>query len=240
MKAGEWLDLTELMKQFGLTKQEAVIYFTLLSESALTGYEIAKITGISRSNVYTSLAALVEKGCAYTIEETSIKYTPVPLDEFCNNKIKKLMEIKNILLSNMPAPKSEVEGYITIKGKENILNKAKNMISNAEYRLYLSAPDKILKLISDDIKKAAVKGLKVVLITDVPVNFEGAEIYITKNPSFQIRLITDSSKVLTGDLNDDDFSTCLYSEKKNLIDLLKDSIKNEIKLIKIEKGAVEL
>ena len=50
----------EYLLHFGLTRQEALIYVELLVKGKQTGYEIAKETGISRSNVYSVLAALAE------------------------------------------------------------------------------------------------------------------------------------------------------------------------------------
>ena len=48
---------------------------------------------------------------------------------------------------------------------------------------------------------------------------------------------------MTGDLADGSNSTCLYSSKQNLVDLFKDALKNEIKLIELlpeaEKGEKE-
>jgi len=231
------MDMVELLKQFNLTRQEASIYLTLLSEGALNGYEVAKITGISRSNAYTSLAALVEKGGAFIIEETAIRYTPVPLEEFCDNRIRRLLETKKELLRNVPEIKDDVEGYITIKGKAHILDKLKNMILNAEQRIYLSISGQVLEQILPDIRNAAGRGLKIVIITNVPFNLNGTTVYATEDPLSQIRLIADSADVLTGDIDNGEFSTCLYSGKKNLIDLFKDSMKNEIKLIEIMKGS---
>lgn len=234
------MDMVELLKQFNLTRQEALIYLTLLSEGALNGYEVAKITGISRSNAYTSLAALVEKGGAFAIEEAAVKYTPVPLEEFCDNRIRRLLVTKKELLRNIPEIKDEVEGYITIKGDTHILDKLRNMILNAEQRIYLSVSGQVLEHILPDIRNAAEKGLKIVIITNVPLQLNGATVYTTKDPLHQIRLIADSSNVLTGDIDNGDFSTCLYSRKKNLIDLFKDSMKNEIKLIEIMKGSSKI
>lgn len=57
------MDIVERLTQFGLTRHDTSIYLTLLAEVAdLNGYEVAKTTGISRSNAHTSLASLVEKG----------------------------------------------------------------------------------------------------------------------------------------------------------------------------------
>ncbi|AFA48540.1 TrmB family transcriptional regulator [Acetobacterium woodii] len=230
------MDSVERLTQFGLTRHEAAIYLTLLSEGDLNGYEVAKVTGISRSNTYTSLASLVEKGAAYVIEEATIRYTPVSIKEFCENKIRKLQESEENLVRTIPSKRDAVEGYITIKGEINIMNKLQNMILEAKERVYISVSVLILNSILTDIKKAIQRGIKMVIITNEAIKLEGAIIYTTSQPLPQIRLIADSTNVLTGDINNGEHSTCLYSHKQNLVDLFKDSMKNEIKLIELTKG----
>jgi HTH-type transcriptional regulator, sugar sensing transcriptional regulator len=229
------MDEIACLMQFGFTRQEATIYLALLSEGNLNGYEVAKTTGISRSNTYTSLAALVDKGAAYTVESDVIRYTPVSVEEFCDNKIRKLNDIKRDLLISIPQKKGELEGYITIKGQDHILNKIKNMIYSAEQRIYISLSKEVYDKVLDDIRDAIDRGIKIVLIINKPVKLEGATVYLVEKSNRQIRVITDSTNVLTGDIDDGNYSTCLFSRKKNLIDLLKDSLKNEIKLIEMKK-----
>lgn len=233
------MDVVELLIHFGITRQEASIYLTLLSEGDLNGYEVAKFTGISRSNTYTSLASLVEKGIAYVIEGSTTRYTPVYPEEFCDNKIRKLTQIKQDILNNLPQKKGEIEGYITIKGTIHILNKMRNMISEAKERVYLSVSKQVLEEIIPEIKSAIDRKIKIVLISNDVLNLEGAVIYYEEKSRQQIRLIADSTNVLTGDVDDGEYSTCLYSKKKNLIDLVKDSLKNEIELISLTKRGDE-
>lgn len=230
------MDTAELLTQFNLTRQEAFIYLTLLSEGDLNGYEVAKITGISRSNTYTSLAALVEKGGAYVIEGPATRYTPVPLEEFCRNKVRKLTETGQELLRSVPPKRGETDGYVTVRGRAHILNKMRNMISEAKERVYLSIPGEVQQELLPEIKEAIFRGIKMVLITGEPVQLDGATVYYMEKSQQQIRLIADSANVLTGDIENGESSTCLYSKKKNLIDLLKDSLKNEIALIEMMKG----
>ena len=73
------------LMQFGLTRQESAIYYALLSEGMMTGYEAAKVSGVSRSNAYTALAALVDKGAAHVAEGTPTHYVPVDPEEFCGS-----------------------------------------------------------------------------------------------------------------------------------------------------------
>ena len=97
----------------GLTRQEASVYICLLKCGELTGYEVAKETGISRSNVYSTLSALVNHGAAYLKEASSSKYVAVPMEEFCENHIDRLKKEKEYLVENMPKRNEEIEGYIS-------------------------------------------------------------------------------------------------------------------------------
>ncbi|MEW6624524.1 MAG: helix-turn-helix domain-containing protein [Bacillota bacterium] len=233
------MDLIHALTQLQLTRQEAVIYLLLSTEGELTGYEVAKLSGISRSNTYTALANLVEKGAANVIEDSATRYTPVPIDEFCENKIRELQEIKTFLENNMPVRKEEAEPYITIKGQKHIINKVKNIINGAKERIYISVSGWILDAVLPDLSAAAQRGLKVVLITNPPFIQDNMIVYHSQKDLNQIRLISDTINVLTGEITDSINSTCLFSQKKNLVDLFKESMKNEIKLIEITKKKVK-
>ncbi len=233
------MELIELLTNFNLTRQEATVYIALHTEGALTGYEVSKLTGISRSNSYTTLASLVDKGAALTIEGTATRYAPLPPGEFCQNKIRQLSRMRDLILQSMPSSREETEGYITIKGNRHIGDKIKNMIESAQQRLYISLPFSALPQFSDDLVSAVHRGLKVVVITEAQAGLSGAVLYLSDGAPKQIRLITDSSTVLTGEIGGSEDDACLYSQKKNLVELIKDSIKNEIKLIEL-KGKGEI
>ena len=76
----------EYLMHFGMSRQEATVYLRLIEAGKQTGYEIARDTGISRSNVYASLAALVEKGAAYLVEEDAKRYIPVHVQNSQNGR----------------------------------------------------------------------------------------------------------------------------------------------------------
>ena len=133
----------------------------------------------------------------------------------------------------MPKQREENEGYITIKGKNNILNKITKMLIEAEKRVYISLSGKTLDTIKPQLNQAVSRGLKVVILTNPPFELTGATIYCVEKTQHQIRLIIDSANVLTGDIIDGDSSTCLYLKKQNLIDLFKESLTNEIRLIEL-------
>ena len=145
--------IIEQLILFGLSRQEAAIYLCLLQNEELTGYEVAKLTGISRSNVYNGLASLVEHGAAYVIEGTSSKYLAVALSEFCDNRIRYLRKAKERLVADGPRKNLPREGYITIEGYDHICDKIRHMLLGAEKRIYFSATGEFLEQWSEEIRE---------------------------------------------------------------------------------------
>lgn len=234
--------LTEKLLLFGLGRQEASVYLCLLKNGELTGYEVAKQTGISRSNVYNALASLVEHGAAYMLEGSSTRYTPVNMEEFCDNRIRYLKEVSEYLLRNCPKPTMNTEGYITIEGYGHIKDKIHHMLCGSGQRIYFSAASTVLQEWKTEINDLLVRGIKVVLISDaIPQGLEGNYIFYrslsTENEweekEKQIRLIIDSAYVLTGEVEGSSTDTCLYSAQKNFVNVFKEAMGNEIKLIEL-------
>lgn len=215
---------------FGLTRIEAQIYSTLLSHGEMTGYEVSKETGVSRSNVYAGLSALVEKGAAYLIEGEAAKYTPVEIKKFTENVISKMERTAGELEKQAPTKIVQSTGYITILGSENIRNKIREMLNSTELRLYILAPGKIISEFDEELKNLVADGKKVVILTD-EYKLKGAKVYETKPEEGQIRFITDSAYVLTGELTDSPHDSCLYSGQQNLVNVMKEALKNKIILL---------
>ncbi len=227
--------VTEELLHFGLTRQEANLYLTLLSHGELSGYEAAKLTGISRSNTYNALAGLVEKGAAYSMEENVVRYTAVPFREFSGNVIRRLQQKQESLLPRLPQRKTETHGYITIRGTQQIMDKLVNLILETRQRLYISVPADILTLVEPLLKQQIAEEKKVVILSDLPAPLPGAVCYTTRKGAGQIRLIVDSIKVLTGRISDGEDAACLFSLNRNLVDIFKEMLKNEITLIEMGK-----
>lgn len=228
---------------FGLTRQEAALYLCMYRYGGLTGYEAAKYTGISRSNVYSGLSGLADKGAAYLEQGNASRYIAVPIDKFCENKIRSLQREKEYLIKNVPAMKEQEIGYITITGSGNILDKVMEMILDAEMRIYFSASITMIGKVEQELVKALERNIKLVLITDkIPENSllkEKSICYLTTPRGNSIRLIIDSAYALTGELTGKKDDTCLYTGQENFIKVFKDALRNEIKLIQLLGGENE-
>lgn len=224
------MNFIDSLNDFGLTRQEGTIYSTLLNHGEMTGYEVAKDTGISRSNVYAALTALVEKGAACLIEGESTKYRPVEITLFTSNRISELQKTAAWLKKHAPRKVIACDGYITIIGEKNIKNKIRQMLAETELRLYMMASADLLSEFEGELAEIVKAGKKVVLLTK-GFKLAGAKIYETKPEPGQLRFITDSSYVLTGELTGDEHDTCLYSGQKNLVEVMKEALKDKITLL---------
>lgn len=222
----------------GLTRHESELYYALCREGDLTGYEAAKISGIPRSNTYQALAGLVDKGGAYIIEGSVPNYSAVPVEEYCTNVKNNISDVLENIIKECPASKNPSEPYFTVNGFKHIVNKMKNIIDNAKERIYISISQKELQYLEKDLIQAYKRGLKVVLISEDCGSaldaLDGILFHRVNIQRGQIRLIADSSYVLTGEFLGSNDDTCLFSKNKPLVELIKDSLKNQIRLSQIQ------
>ena len=88
-----------------------------------------------------------------------------------------------------------------------------------------------------ELEELCGNGIKVVILTDKreTVSLQ-ATFYENAVKKDRIGVITDSTYVLTGEYGKKEDSSCLYTGQKNFVQLFKDSMKNEIKLIELTKG----
>ncbi|MCR4728929.1 MAG: TrmB family transcriptional regulator [Lachnospiraceae bacterium] len=223
--------INDYLKSFGLTGQEAVIYEELLGGGEMTGYEVAKATGISRSNVYGALSALTDKGAAYLMEGDPARYVAVDISVFCDNTINDLKTKAEYLVKHMEVKKPDATGYVTIQGESRIRDKVREMLGDCRLRLYFMADAEIIGDFEPLLCSLIKEGKKVVLLTkgyDLP----GAINYEAESEPKQVRLITDSSFVLTGTYGED--GICLYSGNENLVKVMKEALGNRISIVEIE------
>lgn len=219
------MDLITALKKIGFTQQEAVIYIELCHHNEMTGYEAAKQSGISRSNAYAALSSLVDKGYAYVIEGTSAKYVPVPKKELMLNARRDFEADMKVIDEKLDFTAFQQEPYITITGDKNVVDKLRNIVMSAELRLYLSCDDSVVKSIEPELREAAERGLKVVILSQSAIGtLEHTHYFTAGGPT--LKLIADTNEVLAGTLNQS-----LYSKNSTLVQLIREAFINEITLL---------
>ena len=117
------------------------------------------------------------------------------------------------------------------------------MLKETKERIYMMVDKEILFCFINEITALLSMGKKVVILSNIDnTDFLAASLteksllnktilHKTQTEKYQIRLIVDSSFVLTGELSDNEHDTCLYSGQKNLVTLMKEALKNKIELL---------
>lgn len=233
------MDLQKALVSTGLTGYEARLYVALLTQGRMSGYEAAKASGISRSNVYVALEGLMEKGGAWREDGEVTRYTAVPVAEYCANRARALEEALSFIRAHAPVRHSEPDAYITVSGDGPIRDKMRNMIGAAGKRLYAGLDAAECIRLMPELRAAAARGIKVVLLTTPGVELPGAAICCTDHSEpGRIRLITDSAFVLTGALSTPACrGSCLFTANPTMITLFKEAMKNEITLSRMYPAA---
>lgn len=217
--------ILDALKNLGFTQQEATIYIKLATSNSMTGYEAAKASGISRSNAYASLSNLVDKGYAYTIEGNPVHYVAVSKEDLIANAKRDFSKTIDTITEKLITTPVTNEPYITVSGENAILDKLKNIILQAEARIYVSVGSDILNTIEEELIIACEKGLKVVVLSSEDISC-GEHIYYPTDRNASIKLIADTKEILAGTL-----VQSLYSKNETLVKIIRESIIDEITLI---------
>ncbi len=229
------MDLIQALMETGLTRHEARLFALLSSEGAMSGYEAAKLTGMSRSNAYMALSGLADKGGALRIEGDVVLYEAVPAHEYAANKRRYLADVLRTIEQDMPHLRSSVQPYLTIRGRRHILDKIRNMVDQARERVYILLPIAELRQVLPELSSLKDRGGKVVILTAPPFTMNDVTVHHRDARDAQVRLIVDSSEILSGEIGTSAESTCLYSRDDVLVGLFKEAMKNEINLIELKQ-----
>lgn len=241
-------DAYEFLIKVGFSLNEAKVYVTLLQNKALNGYEIAKLSGVSRSLVYDVIERLLNKGFIIK-SEGAIKYYVAldynkTLEKIDNENHKNLLnaEAKLKLLSKK---ENDNEFIFNIRGIDKFIDKAKERILLAKREISLSIWKQDFALLEDDLLKAIKRGVKVYIFSFEDIILDKAEIFSYKVkdasnlfPYRRISLIIDNNDTFIGE-NIGDKSVSIYTKNQAISSLAIDEIVLNIFWFKlIEKNSL--
>ena len=177
-------DIRNLLKDFNLSNLEADIYLTLLMESNISGYRIAKILKKPFPNVYTSLDALQKKGAILSNDSVKNRlYSALPVadflsqleDRFKNKKEELLTKIKRIETAPFQ------DGIYRIEKIEQVFDRAVQMINNAEVLVAIDICPNAMRKMEEFLQDIAKKKVRVIARVYTPIEIPGCEIIYSES-----------------------------------------------------------
>jgi HTH-type transcriptional regulator, sugar sensing transcriptional regulator len=230
------MTFTTTLETLGFTSQEAALYEALLERGDLNGYEAAKETGISRSNAYHALASLVEKGAADRVEGDSTRYAALPPAELAALLRRRAQTSLEAMLRLAPLRRAATSPFLSIAGREAVLDRMRILLDAASDRAYLSAAAEDLDQLASCLRDAARRRVRLTILANRSWELEGVVVLVRRKARGQVRLIVDGRRVLTGEL-DAGTGACVQSENAHLVALVKDSLTHELELVRERAAA---
>jgi len=175
-------DPIERLVEIGFSEYEAKAYLALLRKSPVTGYELSKQSGVPRSMIYEVLGKLVARGAAMTLQTgEGVRYAPAAAREFFDQLHRDHEELIDSLKQDLTALASapDLEYVWNIEGQGNIMDKAMEMIRQAQSRIYLYARPDAFQAVRDGLEQAILRRVQVVVYTPAALDLPGAQVVVT-------------------------------------------------------------
>jgi sugar-specific transcriptional regulator TrmB len=121
-----------ILKNLGFTEMESKCFITLAQNKSLTGYEVAKKLGASRSNVYASLQSLVENGYVLSIKGETSHFKAISFEELQSKLRSNMDESLNKLESIFPEFLQSFDDFFTLDSEKQIRERIHFELSQAQ------------------------------------------------------------------------------------------------------------
>jgi predicted transcriptional regulator len=156
------------LKQFknlislGFSDYEIKAYVSLLRNGPMSGYQVAKVSGVPRPNIYAVLEKLIARGAVDSVSnDGSSEYQALPATEMLNRlshaykaDIDAAKEVLGALNKNAETPL----GW-NVRGYDALLSKARLMMTSAKKRLLIGLWPQEAALLTSSLKKVLNSGV---------------------------------------------------------------------------------
>ncbi len=231
----------QILRQLGFAEYEARAYIALLRRSPLTGYELARLSGVPRADIYTVLRRLEDRGAVVRVDaEGAIRYAPVPPDELMGrlySRYQGLIEGARRALTELTAP-ADYEYIWNIRGYPPLLDHARSLVGQTRTELLVGLHPPEARAIEPDLSRAEAQGVAVTTVCFAGCPEEcGAcrgRVYryrvLPGETARWLIVIPDRVEVLAGEITDEQDAVAVRTRQRLLVDLAGWYLRNTIAL----------
>lgn len=239
-------ELIRQLRAIGFTEMEAKIVITLTEQGMMTGYEVAKKLGVSRSNVYAALQRLVDHGYILITQGEPTYYHALNVMQMTALMNERMQEALRYVESHMPVGLQDVGGFFSVEGEKSVIETLRRNISQAQYEIIVDSAMQEASILQEELSKAELRGVKVLWsITGAEGEGEGrptdvlkqkrlpAEFLLTGGHRFVV--IIDRKLSLIGMRGDNRYAKALMSDHPAITELVLSHFVQDIVLYEMEQ-----
>jgi predicted transcriptional regulator len=223
-------DNVALLQELGFGDYEARAYIALLQRSPLNGYELAKASGVPRSNIYMVLQKLEERGAVVRLDLSSgPRYAPVAPTELTQriaNHFQQVLGAAQRGLEELSTP-PEPEYVWNIRGYSALLEHAQALIDAAQEQLLVAIMHQEANALAKPLAQAEAREVELVTICldECPQECGSCRGTICRYcaaiaaEQHWLVLVADDAEVLAGEIGPSDDVLAVRTRQRLQVDL---------------------
>ena len=201
------------LERLGLTQYEAKVYLALLSEHPATAYTISRNSGVPHSRVYDIARRLIAKDLVIQADTDPERFSPIPPDDLIDKLVMDHDRAVEGLRDQLDRVsfQSDFEPVWTVPGRDEVIEKAREIIDTATERIYIGIWDEELEELLDELHEIDKRNVEIVFLiygkTKVEVGtvfYHSTDVLTDRHQlGRSIDIVVDSRVALSGRLGRD-------------------------------------
>ena len=234
-------DLFAGLQKLGFSQYESRAYVTLLKSPRITGYELAKQSGVSQSKIYEVVDKLVQKELVVAIEEGgAVRYVPLDpmkgVDRYRHDYTRAL-DLVGERLSRLYDEEASGAAYVvTLQRGREIVAKTVEMIGAAETEVVLMLWPEELPHVESVLRSAETRGVAIAMCVygDAEpgvgaVYHHSLDDHVRRNQSGRrMVVVIDRREALVSHFSESGDATAHWSTNLGFVQMSEDYVRHDI------------
>ncbi len=229
----------ELLREVGLTTNEARAYLALLRSSPSTGYEIAASSDVPRSAIYTVLRALETRGLVNLLPGQPARYVPLDARRLVElqrgRQARTLDELQAGLAAVAQAP-ADAPTW-TLRGYDPVLDQARALVDGASSSVHASLWRREADALAEPLRRAVERGVRVLLFSftrlpqvGITLSYGIDEAELERYWTHGLILLADGARALVGGAERGEANRAVVTEDEALLGVARSNLVLDITL----------
>jgi HTH-type transcriptional regulator, sugar sensing transcriptional regulator len=234
-------DVIALLQQLGFSEYEARAYLALLQRNPLNGYELAKVSGLPRANIYAVLQKLEERGAVVRLETPEgSRYAPVAPSELTQriaSRFQNVLGAAQQALEDLATP-ADPEYVWNIRGYTPLFDHAHALLDATQKWLLVAIGHQEASALAQPLAQAEARGVEVITLCldECPTecgNCRGTVCRFCAAFAVDRRwlvLVSDDAEMLAGEIGPQDDVLAVRTRQRLQVDLASWYIRHSMAL----------